>query len=281
MRKPTHLLACLLLLIVSCLTTQRAEAQFWKGLFKNKLAVELQNAKITLNQTDTTIDIPYTLRGYRNRLYLVKLSYSNNNGTSYKGPLRSVTGDVGDSLQAGKNRKIAWKFKRDNPYFDGKNISFKLEATEMPKIAIGGSRNALRSLLMPGLGDIKVRNGYNYGWIAVGTYASLATGGYFAYRAQQVYKNHQNRIANDATAHEGYFKDAKRLQNISTGFFIAGASVWIGDIIGVYFRGLKNKRRIVREKEKLELEKTGETSSWRILPYTDGHTSRLAFVLKF
>lgn len=267
--------------VAGCLVTQSAEAQFWKGLFKNKIGVELQNSNISLNQTDTTISIPYTLKGYRTRFYIVKLSYSNNNGTSYKGPLRSVSGDVGDSIRAGKNRKIAWKFKNDNPYFDGKNISFKLEAIEMPKIAIGGPRNALRSMLMPGLGDSKVRNGYNYGWIAAGTYACLATGGYFAYKAQQTYKDHRNRIANDANTHESYFKDAKRFQNISTGFFLAGASVWIGDVIGVYFKGLKNRRRIAREKEKLEAEKNGETSSLRILPYSDGKNTHLAFILKF
>jgi|GEM_PF-2423851 len=281
MKQRTHFLLCLACLLLCNLLAPRVEAQFWKGLFKNKLEVALQNNNIVVNQADTTIDIPYTLKGYRNRLYLVKLSYSNNNGTSYKGPLRSVSGSVGDSIKSGKNQKIAWKFKRDNPYFDGKNISFKLEAIEMPKIATGGSRNALRSILMPGLGDTEVRNGYSYGWIAVGTYAALATGGYFYYKAQQTYKNHRNRIANDAAAHETYFKDAKRFQNISTGFFIAGASVWIGDVLGVYFRGLKNHKRIARAKEKLEAEKSAETSSLRIVPYTDGYSGRLAFIWKF
>lgn len=272
---------CLAITIsVLCLFATKVEAQFFKGLFKNKLAAEMQNANITLNQTDTTITVPYTLKGYRNRYYAVRLAYSNNSGNSFKGPLRSVTGDVGDSIRAGKDKKIAWKFKRDNPYFDGKNISFRLDVVEMPKVATGGPRNALRSLLMPGLGDTKVRNSYNYGWIAVGTYASLATGGYFLYRAQQTYKNHKNRLANDAPAHLAYFKDAKRFQNISTVFFITGASVWIGDVIGVYFRGLKNKRKIAREKERLEAEKA-ETSSFRILPHTDGRSGQVALIWKF
>jgi hypothetical protein len=48
----------------------------------------------------------------------------------------------------------------------------------------------------------------------------------------------------------------------------------------VYFRGLKNKRRIAREKEKLEAEKQ-ETSSLRIIPYTDGNSKNVAFVWKF
>lgn len=277
MKKTTYFWA---ILILCSLYTHQAEAQFLKGLFKNKLAVELQNSNIALSQPDTTILVPYTLKGYRNRYYTVRLAYSNNSGNSFKGPLRSVTGDVGDSIRAGKDKKIAWKFKRDNPYFDGKNISFRLDVVEMPKIATGGAGNALKSLLMPGLGDTKVRNGYNYGWIAVGTYATLATGGYFLYKAQQTYKDHKNRLANDANTHLGYFKDAKRFQNISTVFFLTGASIWIGDVVGVYFRGLKNKRRIAREKERLEAEKA-ETSSFRILPHTDGRSGHLALIWKF
>jgi hypothetical protein len=268
------------LVLVFVLLSQQAQAQLLKGLFKNKLSSEILSQGIILNQADTVIVVPYNLQGYRNRLYTVKLSYSNNNGTSYKGPLRSVTGDVGDSIRAGNDKKIAWKFKRDNPYFDGKNISFKLEVIEKPKIAQGGPQNALRSILMPGLGDTKVRNGYKYGWLAVGTYACLGTGAYFTYRSQQIYKNHLSRLANDADSHRTYYTDAKRFQTIGTVFFATGASIWLGDVIGVYFRGLKNKRRIAQEKEKLEAEKQ-ESSSLRILPYTDGQSGNLAFIWKF
>ncbi|TAE19360.1 MAG: hypothetical protein EAZ95_02080 [Bacteroidetes bacterium] len=278
MKKNTLLKA--IFVLFCCVMWQNASAQILKGLFKNKLATEIHNERVVLNQADTTIVVPYTLIGYRNRYYTVKLSYSNNNGTSYKGPLRSVLGEVGDSIRPGKDKKIEWKFKKDNPYFDGKNISFKLEVVEKPKIAIGGPQNALRSLLMPGLGDTKVRNGYRYGWVAVGTYACLATGAYYTYQAQQTYKNHKNRLANNADDHNQYFKDARRYQTVATVFFATGATVWLGDVIGVYFRGLKNKRRIAREKEKLEAEKQ-ETSSLRIIPYTDGNSKNVAFVWKF
>ena len=281
MKNFIHLVSFLCLVIFCSVCSPCAEAQVLQNLFKNKLKVELQNNDIKLNQADTTILIPYSLKGYRSRFYSVKLSYSNNNGTSYKGPLRSVKGDIGDSIKAGKARSIAWKFKRDNPYFDGKNISFKLEVTEMPKIATGGPVNAFRSILMPGLGDSKVRNGYNYGWIAVGTYAALGTSGFFYYKAQQSYKNYKNRIANDAATHDNYFKEAKRFQNVATGFLIAGATVWIGDVIGVYIRGVKNKKRIAREKEKLKAEKSTETSSLRISPYSDGRNNSLVLLWKF
>jgi hypothetical protein len=265
---------------------QEAQAQnFFARLFKNKLGVEIKDAEITLNQTDTTILIPYELKGFKRRYYRTRLFYSNNAGNSYKGPLRALGGDIGDSLRPGNNKKIAWSFRQDNPYFDGKNISFKIEAIEIPKVATGGPGSALRSLLIPGWGDTKVRNGYNYGWITALTYACLSTGTYFYIRADQKYKDYNNRIANTEEKHKSLFNDARRSQNVAIGFLAAGGSIWAADVIGVYLRGLKNKRRIQAEKEKLEAEKeqTSSRIDWtpRIIPATDGRNGQLTLLWKF
>ena len=256
------------------------EAQIFKSLFKNKLNVEIQNKDITLNPADTTIKIPYTLKGYRNRLYIVKLSYSNNGGNSYKGPLRSIKGNVGDSVRAGKNL-VSWSFNRDNPYFDGKNINFKIEAIERPKIATGGPQNALRSILMPGLGDVKVRNGYRYGWIAVGTYACLVGGGYAYWRSRELYRDYRNRVPNDINAHDALYNRAKNTETTAIALLGVGVGIWAADVVGVYVRGMRNRRKIAQEKQKLEAEKNGQASNLRIYPYTDGRSGQIAFLWKF
>ncbi|NJO01328.1 MAG: hypothetical protein HC880_06215 [Bacteroidia bacterium] len=248
-------------------------AQFRFPLTK-KLAVSI--LETNLNIRDTSIVIQYKLEGPGRRYYTTRLYYSNNGGNSFKGPLRSLEGDIGDSIRVGDPKQVAWTFREDNPYFDGKNIMFRLEAIEIPKIANGGPENALRSLLIPGLGDTKVRNGYNYGWITALTYGCLGTGAIFHIQARQDYNDYEARIPNTEEEHQNLFNRAERNQNLAEGFFIAGATIWVADVIGVYIRGLKNRRRITAEREKAEGEDNTETGfHWMpsIAPYHNTYTA--------
>jgi hypothetical protein len=254
------------------------QAQFLK--FKNNLKVDFKEIK--LETADTTITIRYDLKGFRNRLYNTRLFYSNNRGNSFKGPLRSISGDIGDSTKIGNDKEVRWSFRRDNPYFDGKNIMFKIEAAEIPKVATGGPSNALRSILMPGLGDVKVRNGYNYGYIAAASYACLGVGTLFYIRSINKQDEHLARVGNGSEEHDNFYKQARTARGLAFGFFAAGAGIWIGDVIGVYFRGLKNKRRIQAEKEKAASENASSSLLRpRLIPITDGQSGSLLVQWKF
>lgn len=248
--------------------------------FKNKIKVDFKESSIKLNQADTTIGITYDLKAAPNRYYKARLFYSNNKGNSFKGPLYSVKGDIGDSIKPGKNKQVSWSFKKDNPYFDGKNIMFKLDVIEVPKIATGGPKYALRSLLVPGWGDTKVRNGYNYGVITIATYSCLITGALFQLEANRRYNRYTDRLANSSQEHESLYKQAQSSKNLATAFFVAGAGIWIGDIIGVYIKGVKNRRRVASEKRKLEEEKA-ETTSIKIYPLIDGQSTQMGLSWKF
>jgi hypothetical protein len=259
-------------------TTMSLPAQFLQ--FKNNLRVDFKDIK--LETADTTITIRYDLKGFRNRLYNTRLFYSNNRGNSFKGPLRSISGDIGDSTKIGNDKEVRWSFRQDNPYFDGKNIMFKIEATEIPKVATGGPSNALRSMLMPGLGDVKVRNGYNYGYIAAASYACLGTGAFFYVRSLRKQDDHLAYLGNGAQEHDNFFNQARNARNLAIGFFAVGAGIWIGDVIGVYFRGLKNKRRIQAEKEKAAGDNTSSLLLRpRLIPITDGQSGSLLVQWKF
>jgi hypothetical protein len=277
-KKSTLLLIFSLLLTFNVWTGQAVYAQFLG--FKNNLKVDFKEIK--LETADTTILIRYNLKGFRNRLYTTRLFYSNNRGNSFKGPLRSISGNIGDSTKIGNDKEVRWSFRKDNPYFDGKNIMFKIEATEIPKVATGGPSNALRSLLMPGLGDVKVRNGYNYGYVAAATYACLGVGTLFYIRSINKQDEHLSRIGNGSEEHDNFYNQARTARGLAIGFFAAGASIWIGDVIGVYFRGLKNKRRIQAEKEKANSENTSSLLLRpRLIPITDGQSGSLLVQWKF
>lgn len=287
-----------LFILIGVVFPNQISAQWYKlADFKNKISIDIDDKNIILKPEDTTIAIPYKIKADKRRLYNVRLFYSNNKGNSFKGPQRSVVGDVGDSLKiTSGTRNIKWAFRKDNPYFDGKDIMFKIEAVEVPKIATGGSKYALYSLLMPGLGDAKVRNGYNYGWITALSYGSLITGGVFQLQAINRYNDYTNRIANSPDDHDALYRKAQNSQNLAYTFFGIGAGVWVADIVGVYFRGLKNKKRIAREKARLEAEKGGTQTSihpllrptkyqfdWTptILPQYSSTQNQLTFLWKF
>lgn len=254
------------------------EAQI-KLPFAHKITVEFLDTP-ELSVADTTIKVRYNLKGSKKRYYNTRLYYSNNSGNSFKGPLRSLSGDIGDSTRAGKYKQISWSFIQDNPYFNGENIMFKIEAEEVPKISNGGPANALRSLLVPGLGDTKVRNGYNYGLITAATYGTLGTSLYFHLKARQKFNDYESRVPNTEEEHQKLFDEAQKSQRISRGFLIAGGLIWIADILGVYGRGIKNSRRLQKEKE--EAESTGEASLWpQIIPNSDGRINQITLAWKF
>ncbi len=248
--------------------------------FKNKIKVDFKESSIKLNQADTTIGITYDLKAAPGRYYKARLFYSNNKGNSFKGPLYSVKGQIGDSIKPGKSKEVYWSFKKDNPYFDGKNIMFKLDVTEIAKVSTGGPKYALRSLLVPGWGDTKVRNGYNYGIITIATYGCLITGAIFQLEANKRYTRYTDRLANSTQEHESLYKQAQNSKNLATAFFATGAAIWIGDIVGVYIKGVKNRRRVASEKRKLEQEKGNETTL-KIYPLIDGQSTQMGLSWKF
>jgi hypothetical protein len=260
-------------------------AQNKKFSLTKQLSVEVLEA--TINPNDTTIEIHYDLIGSKKRYFNTTLYYSNNLGNSYKGPLRSVSGDIGDSSKVGKDKIAAWKFKKDNPYFNGKNIKFKILAEEIPKIANGGPANAFLSMIAPGWGDSKVRNGYNYGFISGLTYGLAGVGGLYYLRADKKYDDYTHRVANTEAEHSNLLKQARKAEKTANVFFIAAGTVWLADVVGVYLRGVKNKQRLQKEAQKAETEETTYflpkphkfNPVPSIVPTFDGHTNITNFTL--
>jgi len=70
------------------------------------LAQEIDNIKATVE--GTTIIIRYDIQNAKiNQIFNIEVFYSIDNGNTFIGPLRHVSGDVGDDIPAG-NKKIVW-----------------------------------------------------------------------------------------------------------------------------------------------------------------------------
>ncbi|WP_027000164.1 hypothetical protein [Eisenibacter elegans] len=229
----------LVLLLSTCLSLQAQNLQY--SLYSPPLKVKFGGAELL--PEDNIIRIRYDLHGSKRRAYITRLYYSNNNGNSFKGPLRALEGDTGDSTFVGSGKEVRWAFLKDNPYFNGENISFRIEATEIPKEAKGTEINALWSLLIPGLGDAAVRNGYNYAGIGVATYGLLGAGLGTKLIARQRYRNYTDRVPNTEEEHRRLFRQANSLDRTGNALLIASAAIWLGDVVGVYLKGRQNRKK--------------------------------------
>jgi uncharacterized protein (TIGR02145 family) len=56
----------------------------------------------------------------------IALYYSEDNGSSFKGPLKTVSGDVGEQVQSGTNKRISWSVLKDQEILFGNNIIFRV-----------------------------------------------------------------------------------------------------------------------------------------------------------
>lgn len=93
------------------------------------------------------LEVSYTLKA--DRPLEVQLYYSEDDGYNWVGPLTSVTGDVGSSVAAGKN-KIIWNFAEEVGELVGDRFRFKVRTSQhygfSMKFRENGFSSASRSL---------------------------------------------------------------------------------------------------------------------------------------
>ena len=88
----------------------------------NTYAQEISN--VTFQQVGKTIEVSYDLSGTESGT--IELFYSTNDGKSYNGPLKAVTGAVGKNQKSGNKKKIVWDVLAEGVEFTG-NVKFKVK----------------------------------------------------------------------------------------------------------------------------------------------------------
>ncbi len=89
----------------------------------NSFGQEITNVKVS--QDGTSVVVTYDLAGKKDR-YDVTLFYTLDDGKTWQGPLKNVTGDVAIQL-AGTNKKVIWNAATEKVPIEG-FIQFKLNA---------------------------------------------------------------------------------------------------------------------------------------------------------
>ena len=102
-------------------------------------------SNITTRQEGSSIIISYDLE--TKLPCKVSLYVSNNGGTTWLGPLKKVTGDVGDKIISG-NHTITWNVLEEFEELKGDNIKFQVKATggEIETIKIGNQEWTTKNL---------------------------------------------------------------------------------------------------------------------------------------
>jgi uncharacterized protein (TIGR02145 family) len=93
-------------------------------LFIYSAALNSQSiTNVKAEMDDNTIIITYNLKA--DTTSFISVSVSEDNGDSWIGPLKNVTGDVGNGIHSG-NRRIVWNVTQDKDIFSGDNILFRV-----------------------------------------------------------------------------------------------------------------------------------------------------------
>ena len=211
--------------------------------------------------------------------YSIKLTYTQDGGATYIGPLKNVRGDVGDDLIAGKDQKIYWYYLAEGNGFDGKNVEFKIDASYEP--FLGGPLNALRSAILPGWGNMYVKSlkGWKK-WRWVGN--TLVVGGlvgaglYFNQQANNSYQDYLNAVSLDDT--QSAYRKASSQRLLSTASFAVAIGFYAYDIVMVALRGTKNKlnkRKVIKQNQ----ERRKNVISFGVNPFSS--TPSVGFSWKF
>ena len=169
----------------------------------------------------------------------INLFISTNGGNTWQGPLKEVEGQVGPFIQSGKNSITFFVLNEFNE-LRGDKILFSVEASKDNK-KLAGPLCAINSMVFPGWGTTKV----SYGKKGLGRSLSFLSTLLIAI----VSNNFSNK------QYKAYLNETDQRQmniyynNANTGHQIAlvsggiSASIYLYDIIWVFSKGIKNKKR--------------------------------------
>lgn len=102
-------------------------ALFLAGMGSCTQAFSQTLGKLNVKDFSEEIEVSYQLKS--DRPVTVQLYYSEDDGYQWIGPLKSVAGDVGDGISAGR-KKIVWNFAEEVNELYGDRFRFKVRSSE-------------------------------------------------------------------------------------------------------------------------------------------------------
>ncbi len=215
-------------------------------------AQSVKNIKAEIDKINRRINITYDLHS-KNKYdkYNIEVYVSRDSGKTFKHRLEYVTGKVGKGISPGVGKAIQWLFLKEDPFFDGKNVVFKIRTTldidaqRRRTMSLEGPEATWRSAVFPGWGDKKVNGMKNFWIIGASCYSLVGTGLLIRSQANKNFDKYKSAMSVESA--DNFFEKSEKQGRLSNILIVAGIAGWVGDIIYVAVKGNKNKK----EKEKL------------------------------
>jgi hypothetical protein len=160
-------------------------------------------------------------------LFYVWVEIEKKNGEQIKP--KAVSGDTGEKIKSGNNKKIIWKLADDSVFLN-EEVQVQVKAEKYVKSFNKGSM-MLWSLAIPGLGQTKISKGKPWWLTSVLAYGAVA-GGLITHQSYlKTYDSY--RIEEDPIKRSDLFSKTQKQMNLSSALIISGVAVWAANIIWV------------------------------------------------
>ena len=143
--------------------------------------------------------------------------------------MKALTGDVGDKIKVGMNKKIYWIPEKDSVYLN-EEVFVEVKAEKYAKSFNRGSAMLL-SVVMPGLGQTKINKGKPFWITGVAAYGCLAGGLVVHQSYTKTYDAY--RIEEDPSKRAALRTKAQNQSNLSGILIVSGAAIWVANLVWV------------------------------------------------
>lgn len=189
------------------------------------------NLELKENNLIITFDINNSQRGDK-----FKISIEVTDSKGYVLNAQSLTGDIGENISGGDNKKITWDLTADNINMAGDIfIQVIAEVIVSPDIkpvkSISRTGAILQSVIFPGLGLSRINNGKPH-WIkGVAGYGCLA--GSIIYNRKAVSNYDKYLESFDISESDEFYNNSVNQDRISKVLAFTAAGIWVIDMVWV------------------------------------------------
>ena len=142
---------------------------------------------------------------------------------------KAFSGDVGDNLKAGYNKKIIWTAEKDSIYLNEK-LFVEVKAEKYNKSFNKGSMMLL-STVFPGWGQTKINKNKLWCLTGIAAYGTLA--GSYLFHKSYLKSYASYKIEEDPIKRTDLLEQTQKQLNISTVVLYSAASAWALNILRV------------------------------------------------
>ena len=226
-------------------------------------------SKPRLEYRDYKLTIGYDFLNFRPQdVFTVGLLVTDSAGRTINAS--SLSGDIGDSITGGTNKKIVWNIENDRLSLD-EEVFVEVIARKMkPAVAeeektvaenkpaatvksVSKASMLVSSLVLPGLGQSRARKNYTFLLMGAAGYGCLGGAVLMNRKATNTYDMYKNE-KNDIEKRSNLFDQTERQDNISERLANAAAGIWAINIIWTIFVTDKSKESAdVQEHRRLKI----------------------------